>query len=161
MHSWRCLSSPSQSFPLCSGLGLLHSRLRHCSPFPHSDEQFPHGLQDDQLPSTKWNINEKKAKYVSKHFILLLGHLFIYFGHSVPGQGSVLHGLDSTASPTQSLPPCLGAGFVHSRLRCMVPPPHVTGHWLHTPHDAQFPSTFSNREQVALRSERQDRADNQ
>lgn len=91
-------------------------------------------------------------------YCLVIHFSFIY---SVPGQGFVLHGLDSTASPTQSLPPCLGGGFVHSRLRCMVPPPHVTGHWLHTPHDAQFPSTLSNREHVALRSERQDRADNQ
>lgn len=67
----------------------------------------------------------------------------IYFP-DIPGQGWVLHDLVSEASPTQLLPPCLGGGLVQVLSLCSMPPPQVTGHLLHVPHDAQFPSTIRN-----------------
>ena len=55
------------------------------------------------------------------------------------GQGLVLQASLSTVSPLQFAPPCSGGW--QSRLRMRVPPAHVTGQTLHSPHSFHLPST--------------------
>ena len=42
----------------------------------------------------------------------------------LPGQGCVLHSIVSTQLPLQNLPPYLGGGFVHDRVRSFNPVAH-------------------------------------
>lgn len=46
----------------------------------------------------------------------------------LPGQRSFLHGVSSVRGPTQSLPPCAGAGLLHFLVRICVPPPQLLVH---------------------------------
>ena len=45
-----------------------------------------------------------------------------------PMQGTVLHDRESVFNPMQYCPPFFGAGLLHSRDLCLVPPPQVTEH---------------------------------
>ena len=56
--------------------------------------------------------------------------------HSPPGHGPRSHGLLSTGSPTQDLPPGLGGGLSHRRVLILVPGPHDV---LQALHSLQFP----------------------
>ena len=60
----------------------------------------------------------------------------------IPGQALVEHSLDSVESPTQSLPPCAGAGLVQSLDLDWLPPPHVTEQAPHVFQTDQLPSTM-------------------
>ena len=57
-------------------------------------------------------------------------------GHASTAQASVL-----TSSPTQSRPPCTGAGSVQFLVRKMVPPPQVTSHSVQLLQADHAPST--------------------
>jgi len=57
------------------------------------------------------------------------------------GQAFVLHGFDSDAEPTQSLPPWAGEGLVHVLERTVCPPPHFFEHGPHASKSDQPPST--------------------
>ena len=58
------------------------------------------------------------------------------------GQGKGLHPRNfSTLGPKQGSPPNLAFGESHSRVRCIVPKPHVCEHSLNSPHCPQFPCT--------------------
>ena len=57
------------------------------------------------------------------------------------GHGWLLHSMLSTIDPSQSLPPCKGAGFVHVLNRFLIPPPHVLLHVPNGVHSDQFPWT--------------------
>ena len=56
--------------------------------------------------------------------------------HPPPGHGPRSHGLLSTGSPTQDLPPALGGGLSHRRVLILVPGPHDV---LQALHSLQFP----------------------
>ena len=47
----------------------------------------------------------------------------------------------ASGSPSLSLPPFIGSGLSHSRLRIWLPEPHVTGQVDQSPHAPQPPST--------------------
>jgi len=57
----------------------------------------------------------------------------------LPGLCGCVHCVVSCDGPTQALPPCEGGGFVHERVRVLVPLPQRTSHVLqglqcvHTP----------------------------
>ncbi len=58
-----------------------------------------------------------------------------------PGQCLRKHSLICSVSPSQSLPPCSGAGFVQLRLRYCVPLLQLTVHTVHSLHGVQPPCT--------------------
>ena len=68
------------------------------------------------------------------------------------GQGMLLHGSSSLFEPSQSGPPFSGAGLVHSRLRFLVPPPHVTVQSPHFPQSDQFPFTVNKDKSLSCKN---------
>ena len=63
------------------------------------------------------------------------------FTLSLPGHGISWQDLVSRLRPTQSLPPKAGRGWVHRRVRCCVPDPHVLEHCSQSFQSLQPPST--------------------
>ena len=59
-----------------------------------------------------------------KYIYDFLSENVLNFLIKLPGQGWVLHSIVSTQLPLQSLPPYLGAGFVHDRVRSFNPVAH-------------------------------------
>jgi len=60
----------------------------------------------------------------------------------LPGHGmDVSHLFKALSSPGQCLPPCIGAGLLHSRDLRWVPIPHVTEHIDQSNQSLQPPST--------------------
>ena len=57
------------------------------------------------------------------------------------GHASTAHASVLTSSPTQSRPPCAGAGLVQFLMRKMVPPPQVTSHSVQLLQADHSPST--------------------
>ena len=78
------------------------------------------------------SIWEENAKYSRYAFITTY----------VPAQHPLSHGCTSLSDPTQSLPPCAGAGLLHSRVRVRYPLPHITLHFPNT-QDPQPPFTVN------------------
>ena len=60
---------------------------------------------------------------------------------AIPGQSARTHSDASCDGPWQSSPPCVGGGFVHVRVRVLVPCPQLTSHLLHWLHSVHTPST--------------------
>ena len=60
---------------------------------------------------------------------------------NVLGHFLVLHRLVRIVGPAHSSPPCSGAGLVHERVLCWVPPPQVTVHFVNLVHAVNPPST--------------------
>ena len=58
-----------------------------------------------------------------------------------PGQAPVLHSLDSTDFPLQSVPPLEGGGSLQLLVLDVEPPPQVIVHSLQTVHDPHAPFT--------------------
>ena len=67
--------------------------------------------------SVKYAILNALLKRIIFHFIL-----------NLPGHGSFPHSWVRSVSPSHSLPPCAGAGFVQDLVDFCVPPPQLTEH---------------------------------
>ena len=59
-----------------------------------------------------------------KYIYDFLSENVLNFLIKLPGQGCVLHSIVSTQLPLQNLPPYLGGGFVHDRVRSFNPVAH-------------------------------------
>jgi hypothetical protein len=57
------------------------------------------------------------------------------------------HSLASTVNPKQSLPLLAGSGLLHSRVRCIVPEPHVTVQIDQSLHSVKPPLTRKREKQ--------------
>ncbi len=60
---------------------------------------------------------------------------------ALPGHLKKLQALESLLLPGQSLPPCSGAGLLHSRNLVCSPPSQTLEHSVHSVHSDQPPST--------------------
>ena len=58
-----------------------------------------------------------------------------------PGQGPSAQDTVSVSRPGQDAPPCAGGGSSHSRVRVLIPAPHVTLQLLQGDHVSQLPFT--------------------
>ena len=76
--------------------------------------------------------------------ISFLKQLYICISNLL-GQGSLWQDWVSVDDPTQSLPPCWGAGFVHVLDLVWLPSPHETEQWLYDPKADHPPSTRLNK----------------
>ena len=63
LHAFCSLRSPAHSLPPCTGLGLVHARVRSWKPLPQVDEQLEKSLQSENPPSTKI-VNLKNCKFM-------------------------------------------------------------------------------------------------
>ena len=75
------------------------------------------------------------------------------FGMHLPGQGSVLHSIVSSVSPSHSFPPWAGTGLVHDLVRLLEPPPHKAEHLLYSDHSVNPPFTKWVFERLFFRKE--------
>ena len=60
---------------------------------------------------------------------------------ALPGHLKKLQVLESLLLPVQSLPPCRGAGLLHSRYLVCSPPSQTLEHNVHSVHSDHSPST--------------------
>ena len=77
---------------------------------------------------------------MSNNLNLLKVHIAIALHTYIPGQHVVQETL-VVFSPTQSLPPQLGLGWVHVRCWVITPSPQVAEHSVTFCHSLQLPST--------------------
>ena len=66
-------------------------------------------------------------------------------GLNLPGQSDKLQGIICLSEPAQLLPPNLGDGLSHLRMRSLLPGPHLAEQKLHMFHEPQFPCTAKER----------------
>lgn len=130
-----CLSFVKELFQLSPTLTVSHIRL-------HS--QVSH-IQKCFLFLRPWTVCH--VNYARKNSITRKS----FPGIVLPGHAKRLQGLVSRLSPEQSLPPCCGAGLLHSRDRVCSPPLQTFEHSVHSVHVDQFPST--EKEHPRIKSE--------
>ena len=163
LHSCVSSASPSQSLPPCWGAGLVHVRVLNWAPPPQEALQSPNLLHSLQAPSTK---QKREGEHMAQYQCLVIPFTFEdwqeeshdFHGepsdhyqqwHNFPsllGHGWLLHSCVSSASPSQSLPPCWGAGLVHVRVLNWAPPPQEALQSPNLLHSLQAPSTKQTRE---------------
>ena len=85
------------------------------------------------------------AKYVTSYVVWFHFSNLRNFLIKLPGQGWVLHSIVSTQLPIHNLPPYLGGGFVHDRVRSFNPVAHDLEQLLKLPKAVHFPSTLCKR----------------
>lgn len=107
---------PMQSKPPYFGEGLLHALYLFLKPPLHWAEHGPHSFHSPQPPSWGSGVD--------------MGH------GGFPAQKT-----SEWSGPTQTLPPCAGAGFVQDRLRVFTAMPQVAEQADHADHGVQPPCT--------------------
>ena len=117
LHDSRSVLSPSHVPPLASSTFLVLNCV--LMPPPHSFEQTPlvHSFHS-QLIGATFEITQvgiKSPFYDSD----VKSQIFNIFKLNSPGHGLVLHAGLSIQLPLQYLPPYLGDGFVHDRVRTL------------------------------------------
>lgn len=90
---------------------------------------------------TNWSTNHSNQHTLSRQEELKADSC-----NSIPGQGFMLHLYVCESSPwtVQSLPPNLGAGLSHVRVRNLVPVPQDLVHSENSDHCEKFPSTVKS-----------------